>query len=79
MPQFVLSKSIHNLKQCHVYNEYIIESFLWLFLGMDVLHKAAISIQKIARGRISRVLVAKLLSKKKKGSKGKKGGKKAKK
>jgi hypothetical protein len=48
-------------------------------IGMDVLHKAAISIQKIARGRISRVLVAKLLSKKKKGSKGKKGGKKGKK
>jgi hypothetical protein len=46
---------------------------------MDVLHKAAISIQKVARGRISRVLVAKLLSKKKKGSKGKKGGKKGKK
>lgn len=47
------------------------------YIGMDVLHKAAISIQKIARGRISRVLVAKLLSKKKKGGKkGKKGGKK---
>jgi hypothetical protein len=53
-------------------------SFFLLELGIQILEIAATKIQKIARGRMGRNYVAKLLSKKKKNKKGAKGGKKKK-
>ena len=51
----------------------LISDSLFCYTGMQILDNAATKIQKIARGKLARQIVAKLISKKKgKGKKGKK-------